>query len=290
MLLVRGIRWWPAVLVGALAVNWTTSDSVGTSLGIAAGNTLEALAGAFLVARFAGGRAAFERPEWVVKFTLLAGLLSTAISATVGVISLRAGGLLGSSDAAAVWVTRRRFQEELAHQLALARRYGSGGAILFLDLDDFKSANDRLGHVAGDRLLASLAELLRGRLRDSDIIARLGGDEFAVLLPRADSVQAQAVAAQLLDAIASQEVAVDGGTVRTTIGVGIARFPEDVEGVDELLTQADTAMYEAKAAGGGLFRVSGTQTAASGAGREAASGPGERRRWFKRMVRGARAD
>ena len=80
---------------------------------------------------------------------------------------------------------RRRFDEELDRQLAEAQRYGVRGALLFLDLDQFKDVNDSRGHRAGDDLLTSLALLLRQRLRDTDVVARLGGDEFAVLLPHA---------------------------------------------------------------------------------------------------------
>ena len=88
----------------------------------------------------------------------------------------------------------RRFLEELGHHVTQARRYGTEGALLFLDLDDFKSINDGLGHRAGDNVLSEVAALLRGRLRESDLLGRLGGDEFAVLLLRADRDQAQAVA------------------------------------------------------------------------------------------------
>lgn len=144
---------------------------------------------------------------------------------------------------------RRRFQEELSQQLAYARRYGTQGALLFLDLDQFKYVNDSLGHAAGDQLLKSLASLLRKRLRDSDIVARLGGDEFAVLMPQADPAQAQGLADQLLTAIRRHTVMVNGHPVSTTASIGIALFPENGITAEELLARADLAMYQAKESG-----------------------------------------
>ena len=79
---------------------------------------------------------------------------------------------------------RRRFEEDLRTELARSHRYASRGALLMLDLDHFKQVNDTLGHPAGDRVIAEIAEVLRGRARETDVVARLGGDEFAVVLPR----------------------------------------------------------------------------------------------------------
>lgn len=104
-LLVFGLRCWPGVFAGAFLVNVTTAGSVATSVGIAAGNTLEGLAGAYLVNRFAGGRHAFERPHDILKFAVLAGALSTTASATVGVTSLSLGGFADWADFGAVWLT-----------------------------------------------------------------------------------------------------------------------------------------------------------------------------------------
>ena len=104
-LLLLGQRVWPAVLVGAFLVNVTTAGSAATSLGIAAGNTLEAIVGAWLVNRFACGRRVFERPQHVFKFVVLAALASTAISATIGVTSLALGGFAGWSDYGWLWTT-----------------------------------------------------------------------------------------------------------------------------------------------------------------------------------------
>ncbi len=147
---------------------------------------------------------------------------------------------------------RRRFDEELARELASARRYGTGGAVLALDLDNFKYVNDTLGHVAGDRLIAKVADVLRRRLSDSDILARLGGDEFAVILPYADEEKARVVASELIDAVRGEAmVTIDRGSRRTTVSVGIALFFETPNQLDsdELLVEADIALYDAKDSG-----------------------------------------
>src|SRR5262245_22124390 len=103
--LVLGLRVWPAILAGAFLVNATNVGSVATSLGIAAGNTLEGVAGALLVERFANGRRAFERPQDVFKFVALAGLVATAISPTIGLTSLCLGGFASWSRFGAIWLT-----------------------------------------------------------------------------------------------------------------------------------------------------------------------------------------
>jgi len=100
-----GLRYWPAVFLGAFLVNVTTAGSVLTSLGVAAGNTLEALVGASLALRYAGGRDAFDHPIRILNWTLLTGALATAISASVGTASLALGGFVKASEASSVWLT-----------------------------------------------------------------------------------------------------------------------------------------------------------------------------------------
>src|SRR5262249_39297241 len=152
-------------------------------------------------------------------------------------------------------LSRRRFKEELAHQVAKALRYDSPAALLFVDLDDFKAINDRLGHATGDRILASVARRLRGRLRESDVMGRLGGDEFAVLLPRAEGSRASAGADQLVKEIGAHAADVDGESVVTGASIGIALIPDHGTSPEELLAHADTAMFAAKAAGGRCCRT-----------------------------------
>jgi len=144
---------------------------------------------------------------------------------------------------------RRRFGEELARHVAYVARYPeAGGALLLGDLDSFKRVNDTLGHKAGDELIAAVARLLRGRLRETDVLARLGGDEFAVLLPRVGVEQATAVAQALLTAVSELELVIGGRRIRTTVSIGVAPVSAELSGEDSLAA-ADLAMYEAKGIG-----------------------------------------
>jgi diguanylate cyclase (GGDEF)-like protein len=139
---------------------------------------------------------------------------------------------------------RRRLEEELERHIAHGRRYGMSGALLLLDLDDFKQVNDGFGHRAGDRVLRAVAVVLRHRLRESDIVARFGGDEFAVIMP----VGGAAEAAELGDLLATavrRDVTTPAGPLDAS--VGIALFEESVTS-DEIVSRADDAMYADKRA------------------------------------------
>jgi len=413
-LLLLGYRVWPGVVVGAFLVNLTTEGTVVTSLGIAAGNTLEAVLGAYLVKRFANGCQAFDRARSVFTFAGFAVLLSTTVSPTFGVTSLALGGLANWAEYGAIWWTwwlgdiagdiimapllilwglhlrlrwnlkqslealflllsialiglatfvgllpsgikdqsltflciptlvwaafrfgqreaatvsflfsamavwgtfagsgpfassspnqsllllqvymavitvtalalaavvserkrfemelvylvdhdpltelasRRRFHHELERYLAESKRYGTQGALLYIDLDGFKSVNDTFGHQTGDTFLTDLSLVLKGRLRDTDVLARMGGDEFAVILPHTDGSSAQVLAAQLLDVIRHCPVPLGAVPFSISASIGIALFPEHGLTGDELLAHADAAMYEAKAKGRNHSRI-----------------------------------
>jgi diguanylate cyclase (GGDEF)-like protein/PAS domain S-box-containing protein len=144
-------------------------------------------------------------------------------------------------------------EQEIDLALARARRAGAAAALMFVDLDDFKEVNDRLGHAAGDRLLASVAARLRSVLRDSDVLARQGGDEFLVLLGDLSDdpvAAAERVGGKLLSALLEPFV-VAGTEVRTGASLGVSLYPDDAADTEALLRHADIAMYRAKAAGGG---------------------------------------
>ncbi len=414
VLLLLGYRAWPGIALGAFLVNLTTEGTVATSLGIATGNTLEAVLGAYLVNRFANGSQAFDRARTVFKFAGLAALLSTTVSPTFGVTSLALGGFANWANYGSIWSTwwlgdiagdiivaplvmlwgvnlrcrwnfqqtleamslllsialiglvtfvgllpsgikeqsltflciptlvwaafrfgqreaatasflfsamaiwgtlvgsgpfasdsphqtllmlqmymtvitvtalalaavvaerkrfemelvylvnhdpltelasRRRFHQELDRYLAEAKRYGTQGALLYIDLDGFKSVNDTFGHQTGDTFLTDLSLALKGRLRDTDVLARMGGDEFAVILPHTDGSSAQVLAAQLLDVIRHCPVPLGAVPFSISASIGIALFPEHGLTGDELLAHADAAMYEAKAKGRNHSRI-----------------------------------
>ncbi len=148
---------------------------------------------------------------------------------------------------------RRQFEEILEHHLSEVRRYGTRGALLWMDLDAFKEINDSLGHKAGDELLASLAQMMKEMLRESDVLARPGGDELAFLLPNADAKQAELAAARILGVISRHVVVISGQSIRTTASIGIVLFPEHGTEAGELLMKADMAMYRAKEEGRNRF-------------------------------------
>lgn len=144
---------------------------------------------------------------------------------------------------------RRLLSDRLAQSLAAARREGTTFAFLYIDLDGFKLVNDSLGHATGDRLLADVGGRLKARTREADTLARIGGDEFAVILNRIDSRDdAQRVAEQLLQSLAAP-FQVDGHEITIGASIGISIFPGTASENDDLLQQADSAMYAAKRSG-----------------------------------------
>jgi diguanylate cyclase (GGDEF)-like protein len=135
------------------------------------------------------------------------------------------------------------------------RHDGGRGAFLFLDLDHFKNVNESLGHVAGDELLQLVATRLQRRLGDGEVLARMGGDEFVVLLESVREPQAAAQFAQvLIEALKEAFVLAGGQEVYIGTSIGICIFPDDSCSVDQIIRNADAALYQAKGAGRGGFR------------------------------------
>ncbi|ALT78366.1 sensor domain-containing phosphodiesterase [Paucibacter sp. KCTC 42545] len=149
---------------------------------------------------------------------------------------------------------RRMLLDRIGHDLAVARRSRQLGALLFIDLDHFKHINDALGHSIGDELLKQVAERLREVAREDDTVARLGGDEFVVLVSNLglDAAQAtrhaMAVAEKLREVLVMDHHIFDH-SYNISGSIGITLFPKGAEAVDDLLREADTAMYRAKASG-----------------------------------------
>jgi diguanylate cyclase (GGDEF)-like protein len=147
---------------------------------------------------------------------------------------------------------RALFSDRLRLALSRLRRTQTCLAVLFLDLDDFKSVNDALGHAAGDQFLVEVAARLRGVLRGGDTAARLGGDEFVVLCDGvAGLAEAQGIAARVVSEV-------PGG-----VSVGVALAADGTEDPDALVRAADAAMYVVKRSGGGRFEVAGPRAVAA---------------------------
>jgi diguanylate cyclase (GGDEF)-like protein/PAS domain S-box-containing protein len=149
---------------------------------------------------------------------------------------------------------RALFEDRLSHALAGLPRTGGGLTVLFLDVDDFTTVNDSLGHPAGDDLLRAVGERLRHNLRDSDTVARLGGDEFGVLLDDAATSAAATEAARRLLAALERPFLLDGRRLKVTASMGIALADAHSETL-QLMRNADLAMYEAKRHGGARWRL-----------------------------------
>jgi len=149
---------------------------------------------------------------------------------------------------------RSLFTEQLARAIGRSQRKSAPLAVLFVDLDRFKSVNDTLGHDIGDALLRQVAGRLRKNLRIGDFSGRWGGDEFVVCLEDFGESGNAAAAAQKLLLVLSEKYEIDNSEVYATPSIGIAIYPESGEAADRLIKAADLAMYEAKKRGGGRFQ------------------------------------
>lgn len=155
--------------------------------------------------------------------------------------------LLAFHDSLTGLPNRASFLQHASRALFNSRSHASKVAILYVDSDNFKSVNDRLGHAAGDDVLIETARRIRAQLRESDVVARLGGDEFAVLLaPIRGADDATRIAAQIAAALRVQVASANFGAIESSASIGIAVFPGHGFTVEALLLAADAAMYRAK--------------------------------------------
>ncbi len=162
--------------------------------------------------------------------------------------------VLAHQDALTGLANRTLARDRMEQTIALARRNQCQAAVLFLDLDNFKTVNDSMGHSAGDVLLCEVAKRLVASMRDSDTVSRQGGDEFLIILGGlADEEAATSAAVKIVEQL-SAPFAIAGEEVSTTGSLGIAMYPKDGTTVDSLLKHADLAMYRAKDAGRNAFR------------------------------------
>ena len=149
-------------------------------------------------------------------------------------------------------LNRRGFETRLVQTLAGAVRYREPGAVVLLDLDRLASVNETDGHTAGDALLQAVAEVLRGRLRTTDLVARVGGDEFALMVGHVDAGGAVHTVESLLEQLGARIATLSGAASRVTVSAGIAPFRADrPTTVAHLFEAAEAALADAKGAGGG---------------------------------------
>lgn len=147
---------------------------------------------------------------------------------------------------------RNRFREALAH----AQRHDTPVSLLVIDLDAFKTINDRYGHLAGDEALRTIARRLSSELRAEDILARYAGDEFVAILPNTERVVAESVAARLTSVVSATPIALDGHEVSLSLSLGVATWPDNGATPDVLIDHADELMYQVKRTSGAAATAS----------------------------------
>jgi diguanylate cyclase (GGDEF)-like protein len=160
-------------------------------------------------------------------------------------------GWLADHDPLTHLFNRRRFKDDFERILDQATRFGHQGALLMLDLDQFKDVNELHGHLVGDILLERVAKELRAIFASSDLLARLGGDEFGVVLPETSQTEATASAEAIQHAVRQLEVEANGRRHQVSASIGIVMFPIPGSGIDQIMANADLAMYQAKERGRG---------------------------------------
>ena len=157
---------------------------------------------------------------------------------------------LAYHDALTGLPNRTLLEDRFSQAISLARRQRKLVAMLLIDLDGFKSINDNLGHVPGDKLLRAVAARLAGSVRGADTVCRYGGDEFVVMLPEVEGRTMAAAAADKIRAALGEPEFVGGYEIRMTASIGIALYPVDGKSYEQLIKRADDAMYRAKAGSG----------------------------------------
>ncbi len=153
---------------------------------------------------------------------------------------------LATTDSLTGLHNRRYFMDTATQEFERARRYQTPLSLLMIDADRFKSINDRFGHHIGDEVLKALAMIGQRQLRETDLFARLGGEEFAILLPQTDLADAQVVAERLRQTIAEHTVDTEQGLLNFTVSLGLSSLSPVTADLDDLLRQADVALYQAK--------------------------------------------
>ena len=189
---------------------------------------------------------------------LLDALASPIASALANAVRIAEAERLSQTDDLTKLHNARYLRQFLLNEIRRARRYGSSVASLFLDLDDFKRVNDAYGHLVGSHVLMEMAAVILSSIRDTDAVARYGGDEFVIVLPDTGTELAGSVAERIREKI-SQFYFTGGRRLKLslTASFGVAAFPQHASSPQQLISCADTAMYEAKASNKNCVRFAG---------------------------------
>ncbi|MDC4205404.1 MAG: sensor domain-containing diguanylate cyclase [Candidatus Manganitrophus sp.] len=155
------------------------------------------------------------------------------------------------TDALTGLLNRRYFQERLTEEIERSRRHRIPVSLIIVDIDNFKGFNDTFGHLGGDEILVLLGQALRNYIRAIDVAARYGGEEFTIILPQTNKEDARIIAERLCREIERNETLQKkySDLARLTVSVGLATFPDDAETFEELIRNADRALYQAKLQG-----------------------------------------
>lgn len=182
------------------------------------------------------------------------GYIGTGSDVTERKIAERRITMLAHHDPMTGLLNRTKFTEQLNSCVARLERYGTPFSVMFLDLDQFKSVNDSRGHMVGDRLLTLVARRIQALVRETDLLARLGGDEFAIILPNDCNVESVGqLAVRLIEEI-KRPYNLDEDQVSIGVSIGIAMAPMNGTRPDQILRNADLALYRAKADGRSVYR------------------------------------
>jgi diguanylate cyclase (GGDEF)-like protein/PAS domain S-box-containing protein len=202
-----------------------------------------------------GGAAAWWRlaGKPVFRDGRFSGYIGTASDITAEHKAREAVNFLAYNDGLTGLANRSHFSKRLNECVARLERYGTPFSVLYLDLDKFKAVNDSRGHQAGDKLLVEIGRRLRSILRETDIVARLGGDEFSIILPDASDTAGLSTMAGRLIAEIEKPYAIDGDALIIGLSIGIAIAPINGTRPDQILRNADLALYRAKGEGGNRF-------------------------------------
>jgi diguanylate cyclase (GGDEF)-like protein/putative nucleotidyltransferase with HDIG domain len=197
-----------------------------------------------------GGHKIESQAQWTQHYETFFGQIADQLS--IGVTNARLYKRVerqATTDGLTNLFNHRTGQEKLAEQLKLAERYQRNLAVIMMDIDHFKSINDRYGHPVGDTVLKSVARIIRRDCRDVDIPVRYGGEEFLLVLPEINQESAVVVAERLRKTLQREVITHDDVQLSVTASIGVAAYPEDAEAQHHLLELADKALYMSKRLG-----------------------------------------